>query len=416
MPPGRSRLARIAWAGLTIGLLTVGVGWSQRQAVWRLVYPSLPPRIQAAPYRLRARLTPLRPGRQLLPTAAAQPRAATSAPLLSLATASPLVRLSRAPTSTATKPPPNLPATFEITHLRHEYQTWNNCGPATISMALSVFGKSEGQAAAARTLKPDPDDKNVSPEELAAYARSRGLEAMVRVNGTVDRLRALVALGLPVVVETWFIPEPGDEMGHYRVVIGYDHAQEQLLTADSYLGPRVTVPYAEFDRLWRVFNRTYLVVYDVPHAAQVVQLLGTDQNQRAMYLAAVVRAEAELRDQPDAFAWFNMGSSLQGLGEAAGAAAAFDRARGLGLPWRMLWYQFGPFDSYAAVGRWQDVLSLADANLRWAGNLEESWYWRGRALAALGDPVGAQRAYRRALDFHPGFPPAVAALAEMEVR
>jgi tetratricopeptide (TPR) repeat protein len=118
-----------------------------------------------------------------------------------------------------------------------------------------------------------------------------------------------------------------------------------------------------------------------------------------------------LDSAPDAFGWFNLGSSLLGLGDGAAAADAFDRAREVGLPWRMLWYQFGPFEAYATQGRWQDVAALATANLRNAGNLEESIYWRGRAHAAAGDAAAAAADYRRALELNPGFAAAQAALA-----
>ena len=46
------------------------------------------------------------------------------------------------------------------------------------------------------------------------------------------------------------------------------------------------------------------------------------------------------------------------------AAAAFDQARQIGLPWRMLWYQFGPFEAYYETGRYDEVIALADATLQ----------------------------------------------------
>ena len=52
----------------------------------------------------------------------------------------------------------------------------------------------------------------------------RGYESLVRVDGDEQILKSLLAAGIPVVVETWFVPEPGDEMGHYRVLIGYSDA------------------------------------------------------------------------------------------------------------------------------------------------------------------------------------------------
>lgn len=301
-----------------------------------------------------------------------------------------------------TMPPmPTLPASAALTGLRHEYQTWNNCGPATISMALSFFEAAGGQVEAARVLKPDPDDKNVGPDELAAYARSQGFGAVVRVNGTQGGLRALLAAGFPVIVETWFIPEPGDEMGHYRLLTGYDDGAGVFLAADSYEGPDLRLPMADFDALWRVFNRSFIVIFPPDRASKVDALLGPDRDDAAMFAAAAARARAELDAGPDAFGWFNLGSSLVGLGDMPAAAEAFDQARALGLPWRMLWYQFGPFEAYAATSRWPDVAALAEANLANADNLEESLYWLGRSRQAAGDAEGARQAWQRALELNP---------------
>ena len=425
----RARVALVAGVGL-------GVLWLEAGPLWRALYPVLPRGVQAVPYRLQAYLPGPRPTPVALPTP--PPIATGSSPSvrggptssgapetgarvsggqaaatrITVPTSSPSPAAMRAPTgslpATATSPPP---ASAHLGGLRHEYQTWNNCGPATVSMALSLFGSQGGQADAARRLKPDPDDKNVGPDELARYAAEQGFVARVRVNGDEDLLRRLLALGVPVIVETWFIPEPGDEMGHYRVLTGYDDAAGAFDAADSYNGPAIRLPYASLDALWRVFNRTYVVIYPPQRAGEVEALLGDRLDDQAMYAAAAARAQAEIAAREDAYGWFNLGSSLVGIGDRAGAVGAYDRARGLGLPWRMLWYQFGPFEAYAAAGRWDDVIALADANLRNAPNLEESHYWRGRAMDARGDTDGARAAWRRAVDLNPLYPAPREALA-----
>jgi tetratricopeptide (TPR) repeat protein len=79
----------------------------------------------------------------------------------------------------------------------------------------------------------------------------------------------------------------------------------------------------------------------------------------------------------------------------------------------MLWYQFGPFEAYLAVGRYQDVIDLARANLDMVGNQEESWYYLGRARQALGDLEAARQCYAQALEYHPRFSPVLQALVEL---
>ncbi len=347
------------------------------------------------------------------PTATPPPRFAPAAAFLSEPeTASalpPESAASIAPSLTPTPPFPLPGPSALLAGVRHEQQTWNNCGPATVSMLLSYFGRVETQRQAARFLKPDREDKNVSPDELIAYAQSLGFEARVIVGGDLNLIRTFVANGLPVIVETWFIPEPNDEMGHYQLVIGYD--EDELIFYDSYQGPDVRAPVAQFDPLWKVFNRTLVIAYSTPISPLVEAILGERADERVMYERALAQAQAEAAADPrDKFAWFNIGTNLLALGDAAGAADAFDEARALELPWRMMWYQFGPYAAYFEQGRYADVIELANTTLRRVKNLEESLYWRGRALAAIGNLKTAHADFKAALRFNPHYAAAREAL------
>ena len=293
-------------------------------------------------------------------------------------------------------------------------------------MALSYFVESPTQAEAATFLKPDPEDKNVSPYEMAAYARSLGVAATVRVGGDLTRLKWLIATGFPVIVETWFIPDPGDQMGHYQLLTGYDDDAMQFTAQDSYNGPNVRLDYAAFDEMWRVFNRVHLVLYRPSQSDELAAILGADVDDRAMLTAALEVAQAEVMNPSDdcvayencadglAFAWFNIGSSLTGLGRHEEAAASYDQARVLGLPWRMLWYQFGPYESYHAVGRYADIITLATVTVNITYNLEESFYWRGVAYLAQGNVDQARADLETALQYNPSFAAAQEALESLE--
>ncbi|MEO8082265.1 MAG: C39 family peptidase [Ardenticatenales bacterium] len=388
---------------------------------WRAAYPYLPARVQAVPYRLAALVrrpatpvalpTPRPPGPAEPPSSAvppgAQPGAQPAATMHRPATDPPTSPSTPLPTPGPI--PTSITGTAQLSGVTHAYQTWNNCGPATISMALSVLGLDEGQAQAAVRLKPNPNDKNVSLDELARYAAERGAATTLRYGGRIDALMALVRSGWPVIVETWFEPEPGDEMGHYRLVTGFDAERRTLTLSDSYLGPAITEPFDRFDADWRAFDRALLVVHPPQVAPDVVAIVG--DGGAAMWIRAAATASEEIARNADAFGWFNLGTSLQGSGDSAGAATAFDRARAIGLPWRMLWYQFAPFEAYASVGRWSDVKALADANLKNAADLEESWYWLGRARDADGDRPGAIAAWRGASDLNPLYEAPANALA-----
>ncbi len=305
--------------------------------------------------------------------------------------------------------------------VRHEWQTWNNCGPATLSFQLSYFGSALRQEDIRRALRPNKEDKNVNLGEMAAFAQSQGLQALMRTHGDADRLRLFLSNGLPVLVETWLEPHPNDGMGHYRLLTGYDDAAQEWIVYDSYVSgglkkgdpyQGIRLPYAEMEALWRIFNHTYLLVYPAQQAPLATAILGADADAAAAQERGLAQARAAVDAQPqDAFAWFNLGSDLTALAQFAEAADAFDRARQIGLPWRMLWYQFGPFEAYFETGRYKEVLALADATLKTTTDVEELYFWRGRALAALGDAEGARQAFARAVALNPRYAAAVDELA-----
>ncbi|MDY6877990.1 MAG: C39 family peptidase [Chloroflexota bacterium] len=327
------------------------------------------------------------------------------------------------PPSPTAMPTPTPPISIPLTGLRHEHQGWNNCGPTTLAMALSYWERGETQYDVAPVLKPDPEDKNVSLWEMEAYTRGLGLGAIVRAGGTLDGLKSLVRAGFPVIVETWYVRDARDQLGHYRLIIGYDDTAQEFLTYDSLHGPDVTIGYQELDELWRVFNRAYLVVYALEQWEPLAAVLGPDLDDAAMYERALETAHVETLTLPEScvayadcadwvtFSWFSAGSSLTALGRHTEAAAAYDQARQLGLHYRLLWYQFGPYESYHAVGRYDDVIALANATLMTANNLEESYYWRGMARLAQGDTDRARGDFEAALRYHENWPPAVIALA-----
>ncbi|MBN1219338.1 MAG: C39 family peptidase [Anaerolineae bacterium] len=304
---------------------------------------------------------------------------------------------------------PPLKGSVQLKGFTHQWQTWNNCGPATITMHMGYFGRSETQADAALALKPNRDDKNVSPYELVTYIRSTGLEAVGRWGGAPEQIKRFLDNGLPVVAETWLIHD-GDGLGHYRLITGYDDVKSQFNTFDSLNGPDYKVSYEQFDADWRVFNRPYIVIYPPQQAAAVKAVIGDDLDNTVMYEKLLAQAQADIEANPnDPIAYFNRGEALTRLERPQEAVAAFDRARQLGLHWRRLWYQFTPFEAYYAVGRYQDVLDLTEATLKGTGGLEEAYYYHGLALLATGQ-AGAEKDFQAALEYNPLFTPAAEAL------
>jgi hypothetical protein len=304
-----------------------------------------------------------------------------------------------------------------------EQQDWNNCGPTNITIALSHYGWQEDQDYAASFLRPSDEDKNVSPGELVNFVNTQtGVRAITRIGGDLELLKSLIASNFPVVVETTYTPEGYDWIGHYQTLVGYDDSSRDFFVYDSYLGTGVNgggIPesYDQFDRDWQAFNRVFIVIYEQEREDLLVQLLGdrADVTLAAENALAVAQEEAR-EDLQNPFPWFNMGTALVKLGRYEEAAAAYDEAVHLELPFRMNWYQFGMFEAYFNVGRYDDVLGLVQINLTNAGDLvEETRYWEGRVYEALGDYNQAQVSYQRALDQNPQYAAARDALNALPI-
>jgi peptidase C39-like protein len=343
-----------------------------------------------------------------------------------MSTATPLAKQNQ-PSSTyfliptLTTTPTSIPDKIQLSGFRHEYQGWNNCGPATLAMALSFWGWKGDQYDIAPIVKPNSRDKNVMPAELADYVESQTrFKVVVRVGGELDLLKRLVAAGYPVIVEKGFeSPKVDGWMGHYELITGYDNSGKRFTAQDSYMGPDLQVSSETIESNWRAFNFTYLVIFPVEREPEVAVLLGSqmDKTFNKQYAAQKAEDEISTRTVRDLyFAWFNRGSSLVALQDYVGAADAFDRAFAVypsipkkSRPWRMLWYQTGPYQAYYYTGRYQDVIDLATETLNNMSEpvLEEGYYWRALAKVALGDEKGALDDLQRSLKYHPGFEPSL---------
>lgn len=320
--------------------------------------------------------------------------------------------------STPLPAPTPLPPYVRITDLEILPQKFNNCGPANLTIVLNHYNQPADQLEIGAEIKPNYDDRNVSPWELADYVNKHTpLRARWFVGGDLDLLRRLLAHGYPVIIEKGLlVSEREGWMGHYLTLVGYDDAAEEMISFDTFLGPWDSSgrrdSYEAIAEYWAQFNHAFILVYPPGQTSEVTRLLSeTMADPVTMWRETAVSAQHATQQQPDdAFAWFNLGSSLTQLAARTGsdelytsAAAAFDQARTLGLPWRMLWYQFEPYQAYLAAGRTDDVLTLTDAVLSSAGgqHVEETYLYRGRALARVGETAAAAQAFAQAQALNP---------------
>jgi len=312
-----------------------------------------------------------------------------------------------------------LPKAHRMNTLGTEYQGWNNCGPATLTNALVHFGYSNDQTRAANWLKPDREDKNVSPWQMVDFVNSQIPEipvyALTRTGGTQELAKTLLFNNFPVILEKGYTPDGYDWMGHYLLLTGYDDSVGVFTSMDSFSGPK-NYSYEETAEKWQHFNYSYIVLYTTDREEELMALLGDngDEWQNSILSLEIARNEATA-DPTDAHAWFNMGSNFVKLGMYDAAAQAYDQAIGLGLPWRMMWYQFGVYEAYYNTGRYDDMINIARQNQNDGGGhfVEETWYYLGMAREGRGENDLALQNYNAALTFNPNFTPAADAKARI---
>lgn len=319
------------------------------------------------------------------------------------------------PTLAPSPTPRNLPvvASLDLNRLKWEEQGWNNCGPTTITMGLSFYGYSSNQEKAVDFLKPNVEDKNVSPAEMVEFVNRTTIDnadvhGLFRPGGTPEILKALLDADFPVVIERGIDVVGSGWMGHYSLLVGYDDTTGEYLLYDSYFGQGDGGGKRELQAAinagWKQFNNTFIVIYDPARESDLQQVLGDYMDEDHAAEIALENARAEAMTNPeDKWAWFNIGSALTALGRYQEAVLAYDRARTLSLPFRMLWYQFGPYEAYYQVGRYDDVIALALANERQTLYVEETYYFRGLAYAAQSNVEEAVRQFDRALALNRNF-------------
>ncbi len=335
-------------------------------------------------------------------------------------------------TATPTLEPTPLPSVVKLDGITYQDQhgLWNYCAPANLAMQLSFWGWEGDRLDTGQVLKPFEKDKNVMLYEMADFViEQTQFQAITRSGGNLTLLKKLIANGFPVLVEKGvFIRDTNGKvswMGHYAVLNGYDDEEQQFLSQDSYFRPDFPVSYDDLLSQWRSFNYLFLVVYSQDQETKLMEVLGEFADDRNADQIAYQLANEELfttQGNDLFYAWFNRGTSMVQLQDYAGAAEAYDQAFLVysqlpekNRPWRIMWYQTGPYFAYFYSGRYQDVINLATLTIDAASEpyLEESFYWRARAYVAVGFTQSALEDLYQSLEYHPNFAPSVELLKQL---
>lgn len=309
------------------------------------------------------------------------------------------------------KIPVNVPKSKTITNNYHIFQTFNNCGPAALSMALSYYGINKSQAELGNDLRPyqipggDNDDKSVTLEELAEKSKEFDLIPYLRPGGDAEIIKEFIASDIPVITRTWL--KEKDDIGHYRIIKGYDDNTGEFIQDDSLQGKSLRYTYEDFDKIWDKFNYEYLVLIPKEKQQPAEQILGEDLNEVTAWLKAVNLSETKLNENPDDItARFNLSVAYYKLGDYEKSVAEFEKVENK-LPFRTLWYQIDPILAYYELGNYERVRDISDkilANHNRA--FSELYLLKGNIHLKRGDKIAARREFEKAVNYNRNLKPA----------
>lgn len=324
------------------------------------------------------------------------------------------------PTPTPTPIPTLPPITTQKTlpNGTHTFQTFNNCGPAALSMTLSYYGISVSQQTLGQQLRPyqnpqgDNDDKSVTLEEVANKAKEYGFITYRRPNGTIEQIEQFIAHDMPVVARTWL--KIDDDIGHFRVVKGYDQTTQELIQDDSLQGKDLRYSYDEFNAIWKKFNYEFLAVVPAEKQHLAEQILGPYIDEQFAWKQAVELSRQELEANPnDIDARFNLSVALYNIGEYQQSVIEFEKIESR-LPSRTLWYQIEPIEAYFELGQDERVFQITDQILNNHNRaFSELYYLRGRIYQKQGNIHLARQEYEKAVFYNVNFQPAKQALEQL---
>jgi tetratricopeptide (TPR) repeat protein len=320
------------------------------------------------------------------------------------------------PTPVPTLPP--IPASKILQSNYHVFQTFNNCGPAALSLALSYYGVNKSQQELGQSLRPYQnaaginDDKSVTLAELAEKSKEYDLIPYHRPNGSIETLKQFIAQDMPVITRTWL--KPNEDIGHYRVVRGYDDIQKILIQDDSFQGKNLEYTYDDFNTLWSKFNFEYLVLVpaDKQHIAEVI--LGDEVDAKVAWQHAIETSHKELEQNPnDLTAQFDLSVAYFNAGEHARSVEAYEKVSDK-LPFRTLWYQIEPIAAYYELGNYKQVFEITDKILNNQNRAyAEAYLLRGKSYLKQGDKNAARAEFEKAVLYNQNLHAAKDALASI---
>lgn len=272
-------------------------------------------------------------------------------------------------------------------------------------MMLSYFGINESQATLGEKIRPyqnpqgDNDDKSVTLEELAEASKEYNLIPYHRPNGDMNKLKQFVSNGIPVLVRTWL--HPNEDIGHYRIVRGYDEQTQEIIQDDSYEGKNLRYDINVFNSMWEPYNYEYVILATPEQKILVEQIIGEGVDKKIAWKKAAVNSENILKNDPaNINTIFNLSVAYYNIGEYQKSIEAFEKVENK-LPFRTLWYQIEPIEAYFELGNYDRVFEITDKVLNNQNRaFSELYMIRGNIYKKQGNLAAAKSEYEKAVFYN----------------
>jgi tetratricopeptide (TPR) repeat protein len=257
-----------------------------------------------------------------------------------------------------------LPSQKILPNNYHVFQSFNNCGPAALSMTLSYYGITKSQQELGNDLRPyqnpqgDNDDKSVTLEELALKSEEFGFVPFHRPNGNFELLAQFINNDMPVITRTWL--KPNEDIGHYRVVKGFNNTNRTFLQDDSLQGSNLVYTVDEFDAVWKQFGYEYLVLVPKEKVDLANKILGDNADPKVAWKESLEYWQKQVAQNPgDTHSRFNLSVAYYMNGMYSESVKEFEAVSNK-ISFRTLWYQIEPILAYVELKQYDKVFQITD--------------------------------------------------------
>lgn len=151
------------------------------------------------------------------------------------------------------------PAGYLLSGVPLVWQTYNACGPASVTEVLGYFGLSMRLADVSRLTRPH-ERAYMTAEAIVGFAPQVGMEAKLYVGGSIPTVRKSIQAGIPLIVLQDLVLPSGTIIPHWRVVVGYDDAAKTVYLMDPFLG-YVLMQQSDFLRAWTPHRGQFALLY-----------------------------------------------------------------------------------------------------------------------------------------------------------